>query len=366
MAGKKIFINGLGSVSPQKTSGKKPFPFEPVSFSENQLRCADPGYREFIPADQIRRMGRIIKMGITASKLCLSDAMDIAGEANLTGNLVPDAIITGTGLGCLEDSEKFLATMIRNKEEFLTPTSFIQSTHNTVAGQIALLLKCHGYNFTFVHRGISFESALIDSMMQIRMLNATNVLCGGLDELTPAYFSITSRMRHWKKNPVDNLNLFDDHRSGSIAGEGASFFFLSGDHHKDSYAELKGVTTLFKPPSAASIGNALNLFLQTHGLAPADIDLVISGRNGDPGSDTVYNSVLKKDLGFTSIAGYKHLSGEYHTSSAFAVWLASQIIKNQTIPDYILQGTLPKNIFNILIYNHYLNLNHAFILITKV
>ena len=53
---------------------------------------------------------------------------------------MPDAIITGTGLGCLEDTEKFLTAMVTNKEEFLTPTSFIQSTHNTVSAQIALLL----------------------------------------------------------------------------------------------------------------------------------------------------------------------------------------------------------------------------------
>lgn len=49
-----------------------------------------------------------------------------------------DAIITGTGLGCIEDSEKFLKSILDNKEEFLTPTSFIQSTHNTVGAQIAL------------------------------------------------------------------------------------------------------------------------------------------------------------------------------------------------------------------------------------
>ncbi|MDP4282756.1 MAG: 3-oxoacyl-ACP synthase, partial [Bacteroidota bacterium] len=145
-----VYITGLGSISPQMTYNNNHF-LEEIKVPENSmLKVIDPVYKEYIQGDMVRRMSRIIKMGVTASKICLSDA-----ALNM-----PDAIITGTGLGCIEDTEKFLSTMIRNKEEFLTPTSFIQSTHNTVGAQIALILKCHNYNFTYVHRGLSFESGL--------------------------------------------------------------------------------------------------------------------------------------------------------------------------------------------------------------
>ncbi len=46
---------------------------------------------------------------------------------------MPGAIITGTALGCLEDTVTFLTRMIELNEELLPPTAFIQSTHNTVA-----------------------------------------------------------------------------------------------------------------------------------------------------------------------------------------------------------------------------------------
>ena len=78
---------------------------------------------------------------------------------------MPDAVIAGTGLGCLEDTEKFLGSIYTLQEHLLNPTPFINSTHNTIAGAIALAIKCHGYNATYTHRGFSFESALLDALM---------------------------------------------------------------------------------------------------------------------------------------------------------------------------------------------------------
>ncbi len=60
----KVYINGLGCVSPQNTTEW----MTPVCYDTNQLRCIDPGYKEFIPAESFRRMGRVIKMGVAAAK----------------------------------------------------------------------------------------------------------------------------------------------------------------------------------------------------------------------------------------------------------------------------------------------------------
>lgn len=358
-----IFINGLGAVSPQPNAGSGQFPFEFTRYEGNQLRCPDPGYKEFIPGDQIRRMGRVIKMGVTAARLCLRDAAHVTGFTSGPES-TPEAIITGTGMGCLEDTEKFLATMIRNNEEFLTPTSFIQSTHNTVAGQIALLLKCHGYNFTYVHRGFSFENAVLDAMMQLRSGSVSNVLAGGSDELTSAYFAITSRLGHWKQKPVSNDRLLEDHQRGSVAGEGATFFFLQKEGTHDSYAWLRDVRTLLKPGSNEKIGQVLLQMLQANEIAPADIDLVVAGFNGDAESDTIYQSVITACLPGSAIAFYKHLCGEYQTSTAFATWFSALMLRHHTTPGFSLLTSPPGNLRNILIYNHYHNVNHTFILLS--
>jgi 3-oxoacyl-[acyl-carrier-protein] synthase II len=353
---KKIYINGVGIVSPQKTFDNIHFLDELVSVESNRLRCTDPNYKEFIPADMIRRMGRIIKMGIAASKISLQDA----------GLEMPDAIITGTGLGCIEDTEKFLSSMILNKEEFLTPTSFIQSTHNTVSAQIALLLKCHNYNFTYVHRGISFESALLDTILKISSGEAANILLGAADELTENSFRIMQRLGFWKRKPVNNLDLVHDKTRGTIAGEGAAFFVMSGKPGEKTYAEIKDSGTFIYPENSSETGDHINDFLERNGLTANDIDLLITGMNGDPSSDRIYNELSASMFRSSGKAYYKHLCGEYHTSVSFAFWLAAMILKKQEVPGIIRLEDLPSpEIRNILIYNHYRNINHSLILASK-
>src|SRR6185369_6984851 len=155
-------------------------------------------YKAFIDVRQIRRMSRIIKMGVAAAMECL-------GEAGIE---VPDAIVTGTAYGCLEDTGIFLSKMVEQREELLAPTAFIQSTHNTVGAQIALMLHCNGYNNVFVHRGFSFESALLDAMLLLNEQEADNILVGGIDETTTTSHTIMSRFGLYKREPLSNLKLF--------------------------------------------------------------------------------------------------------------------------------------------------------------
>ncbi len=359
-----IYINGSGNVSPQATTDNRHFLENPLSFEVRRLKCIDPDYKRFIPAEQIRRMGRIIRMGIAASKLCLEDA-GFGAAAVSAGEFVPDAIITGTGLGCVEETEKFLTSMIRNKEEFLTPTAFIQSTHNTVAGQIALMLKCHGYNFTYVHRGVSFESALTDAMTQMQLGEISNALVGGSDELTANSFAITSRLGLWKQNPVNTFNLLNDHQRGSVAGEGSAFFFLEDHQTACSQAILNGVTMFLNPSSPQEISSRVRDFLAVHQLNPGDIDLVLMGLNGDPRTDILYHDLVESDFPLTSLGYFKNLSGEYHTASAFATWLAAMMLKTQTVPEVIQINKPPARLEKVLIYNHFQGKNHAFILLSR-
>jgi len=168
-----IFIIGTGCVSPQNTLENKPLLEDLVEVEERFLQIIKPNYREFINPKLLRRMSKIVRMSIVSSSVAMKDA-DIDN---------PDAILTGTGMGCQVDTEKFLNSMIENNEGLLTPTSFIQSTHNTVGGAIALGKQNHNYNLTYVHRTFSFESALIDSILLLNEGKAKDVLLGGFDEI---------------------------------------------------------------------------------------------------------------------------------------------------------------------------------------
>jgi 3-oxoacyl-(acyl-carrier-protein) synthase len=348
----KIYIRSSSCISAQKTFGNEDFLTDIVEYTGTRLRAIEPDYKEFIDPKQIRRMSHIIKMGVAAGKDCL----------NRGNTEMPGAVITGTALGCLEDTVTFLTRMVEQEEELLPPTAFIQSTHNTVAAQIALMLKCHAYNNTFVHKGISFESALFDAIMLLKEKEANNILVGGTDEMVDASFTILTRLGLYKRWPVSNLELFSTESNGSIGGEGAVFFLLTDELSTENLAELTAIKTLYKPKN---IEESITAFLTENSLKIDDIDLVITGKNGDTRNDRVYKQLnLLKNV---SLANYKHLSGEYPTSSAFALWLGANMIKKGVVPDVVIERkTKETSPEKILIYNHYQNKYHSLMLISAI
>lgn len=335
--------------------GHRPLLSDPVMHSGNRLYCKEPDYKDIIDVKMIRRMSRIIRMGVAAAYECLAEA----------GVKQPGAIVTGTAYGCLEDTGVFLTRMVEFKEELLTPTSFIQSTHNTIGAQIGLMLACNNYNNAFVHRGFSFESALMDARMLLDEQAADDVLVGAVDEITDISHAILQRMGLYKQGQVSNYDLFTSGTRGTIAGEGAAFFLLSNQHAAGDYAKLDALATFYKPNSAAEIEHRISKFILGNGLQISDIDLVITGKNGDQSSDQVYESLRDSVFRGISSVNYKQLCGEYPTSTGFALWLAASILRNGAIPAIIAPAeNNPGKPERILIYNHYLGIHHSLFLLS--
>jgi hypothetical protein len=98
----------------------------------------------------------------------------------------------------------------------------------------------------------------------------------------------------------------------------------------------------------------------------SDIDLLILGKNGDAKNDEIYSQLQQSVFNGIPSINYKHLCGEYPTSTGFATWLAANIIKQNKIPAILNQERIPKNGINkILIYNHYQNIYHSLILMSS-
>ena len=71
-----------------------------------------------------------------------------------------DGILIGTANGGIEDSIVFLNQIHDFEEGRLTPTNFVQSTYNAIAGMIGMITANKGYNATHVHRGQAFENVV--------------------------------------------------------------------------------------------------------------------------------------------------------------------------------------------------------------
>lgn len=253
----------------------------------------EPDYKEFIQ-DPVarRRMSRIIKMGVSAAFVALNE---------WKGKAV-DGIITGTGWGCLADTEKFLNSIYENDERLLNPSSFIQSTPNTIGAQIALFLGSKCYNVSYVHGGISFESALIDSISMLQENEAINLLVGGFDEMSPTKEHILDRMGVWRN---------------AKPGEGAHFFVIGNTKCNLATAEIELVTTFTENADLSATVDIQDL-LDKAGVKTEGEYRILCG---------MANPYLSPDAMRNNIVDYKQICGEYPTASAFGLWYACGMLE---------------------------------------
>ena len=142
--------------------------------------------RDYVKPLEARRMGKIMKSSLLSSLRALKQA----------GVEKPDAIITGTAMGCLENSEQLLFQLINEGETMLKPTNFMQSTHNTISSNIAIRLGCHGYNVTYTQDEDSLDWAMRDAKQLLKSGICKTVLVGCHDETTPFYRQLMARLGH--------------------------------------------------------------------------------------------------------------------------------------------------------------------------
>jgi 3-oxoacyl-[acyl-carrier-protein] synthase II len=327
-----LYIQGTGYV----------FPLLADAGLQQFVNGGEPDYEHWMDIRQLRRMSRIIKMGVASAMMSLKNAQLEK----------PDGIITGSGYGCLDDSGIFLSKVVDDNAQLLNPTPFIQSTHNTIGSQIALLLQCQGYNQTYTQESFSLEHALLDALLLIQEQPDYNLLVGGADEVTSFSRAIHKRFRSFQVN---------DNRMGPITGEGAAYWIVSGKPTSSAKVSIESVSTCYKP-TETELRNWVGNFLNEAGLAPEAIDLLLIGRPMNDAGDFMH--VLTDNLMPHSAVGfYKHICGEFPVASTFALCLGAEILERQQIPEAVMarKGTQP--LHHVLIYNQYFNTHHSLILL---
>ena len=251
----------------------------------------------------------------------------------------------------------FSGRMIEFEEKMLSPTAFIQSTHNTVGAQIALLIQCHNYNNTIVHRSFSFENALTEASLLLEEDNHS-ILVGAVDEITRDRHAILSRFGLYKQTRRNDGPVL-----GNIAGEGAAFFLLDKDPGNSPLALIRDLRILYKPENNEDVFADVLEFLESNQMSPKHIDLVLSSQTGHPQRDEPDEKLLETVFPGTSFFPFKSLCGDYPTASGFALWFASYLIKEQKTPSWMKGVKLPLK--NILIHHRTQNTHHSFILISS-
>ena len=350
-----IYINSIKQISIQPPLADDWFE-QPIFYSEPYVRAVEPDYKQFFTPNEARRMGKILKRA-------LATALQVVKETNTTQ---PDAIITGTGLGCIENTEKFLTAMLDNHEEMLPPTYFMQSTHNTISSQIAIHLKCRGYNNTYSHRGTSFDSALLDAFMQFELGEISTAMVNGHDELTPNYFLLLDKIGYWKKGEISEQILRDGNSTGAFAGESSVSFMLSDTLKPNSFCQLKAMELLYKP-TKEHLADTLNKMLSSNNLTIENIDAVVAGISGDKENDRIYKEVHSCLFPDKPMIWYKHIFGESYTASGLGMYAAATVLQKGYVPQHLLytKNETVVNVRNILVCNHFQNKDYSLTLLSS-
>jgi len=322
-----LYLHSLDAISPQGVFQSGQLPADPGRGEGSWLQSQHPDYKQFIAPAALRRMSPVIRMGLATSMSSLKAA----------GVEHPDAILMGTGLGCVRDTLTFLHQVIEQDEHLLNPTAFIQSTHNTVGGQIALALKCKAYNLTFTQESLSFESALLEDFMMAREQASHRILVGAADEVEEGSYALLKAAGCVRDATgcEDRMHLLKSEAPGALAGEGAAFFTLSGQApqggHPGKQVCFEDLLLLSEVADEATLDEAVAFFMKRNGLAASDLGLLVSGRNGDRLQRSWYDR-LEALFPEAVQAVYKHWVGEYHTASAFGCYLATRVLQGATLP----------------------------------
>jgi 3-oxoacyl-(acyl-carrier-protein) synthase len=346
----------MGVISAQPTYDNSVFLPSINQFDDNVMPSVHPDFKEYINPVQLRRLSRMLRIGLTAATICVRDS-EISK---------PDGVITGSGFGFLGETAKFLGEILQQNEMQLTPTYFMQSTYNALSGLIALTLKCQGHNNAFVGRGHAFETAVHDAYFNLQT-ESSNFLVGAFDEADPVDFKVLSRVGHYKKDKVNNLNLFESNTAGTLQGESAAFFMLGKLPGEKSRAKIEDVQIVYSPSNTDELIDYTKKFLNENNISIYDLDLVIHGQSGDPKKDRLTLETAEALFDKNAQARFKHLSGEYCTSTSFAWWLSVMILKKQFVSELVRSNAIsPDNLKLILILNHYQGKNYSLSLMRSI
>ena len=320
-----IFVLSAKQISMQQPLSEE-WMDNPIMYDVPFTRSIDPSFKEYISPIEARRMGRILKRALATSK----EALKTAGCDTV------DAIMTGTGFGCIENTEFFLDALSNEGEQLLKPTYFMQSTHNTISSLVAIQTKNYNYNATYAHKGISFESALHDAWMQFRLGKIGSALVGCHDEMTETFYRIM------KKGGVMGQ---DDERCGEVAvsvvlsrhceeRSNPDMSALRQAQGPQSLCRLTGLKMLHQP-TMNDLMDAVTTMLQLAERSLADVDYILTGISGNHENDKAYLAETKTLFGDKPLLKYKHLFGENFTASGLGFYVAAQCLKAGRVPSHL-------------------------------
>ena len=281
MTGPRIFITGMGIISPLGTGC--PATLAALNREEKNIR---PLSLFPIPHGTPLPVGEVTE-NIESSGLPRTHQLaEIAAREAVGDNNRPvDAIVIGTTTGGLPDTEARLMAGID------TPDAYRCHAAGSIAGHLAKLFACHGPVLTISTACSSGVAAFALARAILQNGLATRVLAGGADALC--------RLTYHGFNALQLIDPagprpFDHHRRGMAVGEGAAMLLLEAAQTPPAgaVAEFLGAglsCDAYHPtaphPEGAGARAAMQAALTDADVRPDQIDYIHLHGTGTPEND---------------------------------------------------------------------------------
>ena len=364
MNGRRVFISGIGAVTPYGLgsaalrdglfSGRSAIgPIRGFDASRFPSRIGGEipplALEEHFDERELPWLSTLAAHAVIAARLALADA----GLAEV----VPagrGGVIFGTGFGSLAEAGPHFVKWAEIGDAAARPTTIPLLMLNAPAAQVALHLKLSGPSLTLATACSSGSNAIGHALRELRAGRQDVVLAGGGEHaLTELMLLSWSRLRVLSRRndePERASRPFDVHRDGLVLSDAVVLLALESEEHLAArggralaevvgYGSNCGAEHLTAPDQASEVA-AMRAALDDAGLERDAIDLVIAHGTATRRNDVVEGHALREVFGndgaFPSLAAVKSMVGHaMGASGAIGAASAAFALASGTIPPTI-------------------------------
>ncbi len=285
------------------------------SFDASEFPCVVSGeVRDFnpelyMPAKQVRRLGRFSQFAVAASKDAIEDAgLDLdAEDREMIG------VILGNGIGSFPDTEEQASVFFERGHSRVSPTFMPKMLPNMAAANVAMAFDLGGFNNTAITACAAGTQAIGDAAEAIRAGRANVMLAGGTEAgicaLGLAAFCAMRALSQRKDDPHGSSRPFDSGRDGFVPSEGAATLILESLERAQArgahiYAEILGYGAGsdahdFVAPREDGKGaaRAMRWAIANAGIDPSEVDHINAHGTSTPLGDIAETTAIKLVFG---------------------------------------------------------------------
>ncbi len=362
MRGRRVFVTGLGFVSPH---GEDPATvFENICLGESAIRMVRSGTPElgadvllasieFEPGDRISKvdrlfMARAAQMAVIATRNALDDSgLLVEGRGPEEAG-----VYMGCGLGGAEILQESYSTYFERRRRRTRPTTVPLIMANGPASQVCMQFGIHGPAHTYSIACASSSVAIGEAFRSIRDGYSDVVIAGGAEAMlndgsVGAWQSVGVIAKEHTDGAGASCRPFDLERTGLVLGEGAATLILESEERAAArgaewISEIVGYgasSDAYKltEPSVDGQERAVRNALEDAGLPAEAVGYINAHATGTPAGDPVEIEAIKRAFGAAAqgvaISSTKSMHGHLvGASGALECAITALALKERRIP----------------------------------